>query len=70
LLKKILILEDNPVALEHLETLVREVDARNDIYAFDNIKDAYQCAMEKTIDLFLIDIILDTKKPGDASGLK
>lgn len=34
------------------------------------IKDAYQCALEKDIDLFIIDIILDTSRPGDSSGLK
>lgn len=69
-LKKILILEDNLAALEHLAGIVRELDTRNALYTFTNIKDAYQCAMERTIDLFLVDIILDTSHPGDASGLK
>lgn len=69
-LKKILILEDNPAALEYLAGIVRELDPRNTIFTFDNCKDAYQCAMERTIDLFLVDIILDTTHPGDASGLK
>ena len=69
-LKKILILEDNRAALEHLAGIVREVNTKNVVYSFDNIKDAYQCAMERTIDLFLVDIILDTRHPGDASGLR
>lgn len=69
-MKKILILEDNPVMLEHLQNIVEEVDQSNVVYAFTNTKDAYQCAMERTIDLFIIDIILDTSRPGDASGLK
>lgn len=69
-MKKILILEDNPAALEHLAKMVQELDIKNTVYAFDNTKDAYQCAMERTIDLFLIDIILDTSHPGDTSGLK
>ena len=69
-LKKILILEDNLAALEHLAGIVRELDTRNALFTFNNIKDAYQCAMERTIDLFLVDIILDTSHPGDASGLK
>jgi len=68
--KKVLILEDNPAALEHLVKMVQELDIKNTVYAFDNTKDAYQCAMEKTIDLFLIDIILDTNHPGDTSGLQ
>lgn len=69
-MKKILILEDNPVMLKHLQNIVEEVDPGNTVYALTNTKDAYQCAMERTIDLFIIDIILDTSHPGDASGLK
>lgn len=69
-MKKILILEDNLIMLEHLQNIVEEVDSNNTVYAFANTKDAYQCAMERRIDLFIIDIILDTSRPGDASGLK
>lgn len=68
-MKKILILEDNPAILAHIARLVQELDRKEAVYPFDNVKDAYQCAIEKTIDLFIIDIILDTNKPGDASGL-
>jgi len=69
-LKKILILEDNPLALEHLSNIVCDLGANNVVYGYSNIRDAYQCAMERTIDLFLIDIILDMGRPGDASGLR
>jgi len=69
-LKKVLILEDNAAALEHLTGLVREMDVKNTVFSFNNIKDAYECALERKIDLFLVDIILDTSHPGDASGLK
>lgn len=69
-MRKILVLEDNLAALEHLAGIIREVDMKNTVYCFADIKSAYQCAMEKTIDLFLIDIILDTNRPGDVSGLK
>lgn len=69
-MKKILILEDNPAALEYLTNIVADMDTKNVIYAFHNTKDAYQCALERTIDLFLVDIILDTSRPGDASGLR
>lgn len=63
-------MEDNIAAQEHLTGIIREVDVKNEVYSFADIKDAYQCAMERTIDLFLIDIILDTSHPGDVSGLK
>lgn len=69
-MRKILILEDNLAALEHLAGIIRELDIKNEVYSFVDLKDAYQCAMERTIDLFLIDIILDTSHPGDVSGLK
>ena len=69
-MKKILILEDNPTMLSHLSNIIRETDAKNEIYSFDNVKDAYQCALDKIMDLFVIDIILDTSRPGDSSGLK
>lgn len=69
-MRKILILEDNLAALEHLTGIVKEVDMKNEVYSFADMKDAYQCVMERTIDLFLIDIILDTSHPGDVSGLK
>ncbi len=67
-MKKILVLEDNRLILIHLADIVREIDAKVTVYPFDNVKDAYQCASEKLIDLFIIDIILDSR-PGDVSGL-
>ena len=69
-MKKILVLEDNSATLEYLVALLKEVEIKNDILACTNIKDAYQYALEKDIDLFIIDIILDTSRPGDSSGLQ
>lgn len=69
-MKKILILEDNPLALEHLTNIVCDLGTENVVYSYSNTRDAYQCAMDRNIDLFLVDIILDTGKPGDASGLR
>lgn len=69
-LKKILILEDNAVAVEHLKTLILELEVKCDVYSTHNLQDAYQYILENTIDLFIIDIILDTSRPGDTSGLK
>ena len=68
-MKKILVLEDNHIILDQLTNIVREIDIKNEVYPVDNVKDAYQCAMEKVINLFIIDIILDTSSPGDSSGL-
>ncbi|MGN0341484.1 MAG: LytR/AlgR family response regulator transcription factor [Roseburia sp.] len=69
-MKKILVLEDNQVTMECIKSLISEIDIKNAIFACPNVKDAYQIALEKDIDLFIVDIILDTGTPGDSSGLK
>ena len=58
------------MTLEYIASLIQEIDIKNTIFMCSGIKDAYQCALEKDIDLFIIDIILDTSRPGDSSGLK
>lgn len=68
-MKKILILEDNAAMLEYLSDIMRKISMKAEVFSFDNIRDAYQCALERTIDLFILDIILDTGRPGDSSGL-
>ena len=55
---------------DYLQKIVAEIDIKQQVFSFFDIKDAYQCALEKRIDLFVIDIILDTSVPGDSSGLK
>lgn len=68
--KSVLIIEDEPIQREALEKLVLEVDAGVVVYTADNTATAYQILMERTIDLFLVDIILDEDKSSDASGVK
>lgn len=58
-MKKILILEDNSTTLMNLTQIVQNIDVKNVVYPFCDLKDAYQCAMDKVIDLFIVDIILD-----------
>ena len=69
-MKKILILEDNIAAVEHLKVLIDELEVKCEVYSTCDLKDAYQYILENTVDLFIIDIILDTSRPGDTSGLK
>ncbi len=68
-MKTILILEDNAREMERLVKIVREQDAQNEIISVVNLEQAYHMAMEKSIDLFLLDIILDSRTSGDASGM-
>lgn len=68
-MKKVLILEDNALVRGHLTEIVRGIGIGTEVFSFDNVKDACWCAMQCTIDLFIIDVMLDTSRPGDTSGL-
>ena len=68
--KTILIIEDDLIQLEALKKLVMEVEADVTVYAVSDAFTAYGILMEKTIDIFLVDIILDPTKPGDTSGIQ
>ncbi|MBE5869359.1 MAG: response regulator transcription factor [Lachnospiraceae bacterium] len=68
-MKRVLILEDNRSTSELLACMVKKVSEQTKIYTTDKLETAYEIALTHTIDLFLIDIILDTKRPGDTSGL-
>lgn len=69
-MKNVLILEDKDVHAKRLELLVLQVNNQVNVIISHNDADAYVHAMEKDIDLFLIDIILDSSKSQDISGLK
>lgn len=68
--KTVLIIEDNKIQIEMLKKLVLEVNAGVTVCTALEIKTAYKILMERTIDVFLVDIILDTAKPGDTSGIR
>lgn len=67
--KKVLIIEDNVAALEGLKKLINDINSGIETYTTSNIDEAYSIAMRNPIDLFLIDIILDTTSPNDVSGM-
>lgn len=69
-MKKILILEDNETTVKAIKKMIQKVSVKCTVFSFNNLKDAYQCTLEKEIHLFIIDVILDTSQPGDSSGLK
>ena len=68
--KTVLIIEDDKDQLEMLAQLVLSVDENAMIYRAQNEKTAYKILMEQTIDVFLVDIILDPGKPSDTSGVR
>ena len=66
----VLILEDNQETLRILEKIVLSVSPKETIYTVDNTAEAYKLAIETSIDVFMVDIVLDTSKKGDTSGIK
>ena len=68
--KNCLIIEDNYVQREYMKRLVQELSSEVKVYDVDNLQEAYQILLENTIDLFIIDIVLDNKKKNDVSGVK
>lgn len=69
-MKKILILEDNEKSYEMLAQILRELDDTVNILYASETKEAYALCMGHQIDLFLLDIILQPKEPGNISGLR
>lgn len=68
-MKRVLILEDNAFMLDCLSRIVQGADAKTDIISFYSVKNACNCALKSTIDLAIIDIMLEPHKSGDSSGL-
>lgn len=67
--KQILIIEDNKHSMEKTCALIKRIDGVF-IHKAENSEQAYRYALEYHIDLFIVDIILNTNVPGDVSGTK
>ncbi len=68
--KKLLIIEDQEKQRKILQTLVEEINGQIQIFTAENSAVGYRILMEHTIDVFLIDIVLDINHRGDTSGLR
>lgn len=69
-MKTILILEDNRSSLDMLTKIVEELDLEIEVRSAATLEQAYIHMIRGSIDLFLIDIILDSHYSGDVSGIK
>lgn len=67
--KQILIIEDNKRSMEKACKIINQIDGVF-IHKAENSEQAYRFALEYHIDLFIVDIILNTRIPGDVSGTK
>lgn len=68
--KTVLVIEDDREQLKMLKQLVMEINGNTEVYLAENVAQAYQILLEKAIDVFLVDIILEKERPGDASGIR
>lgn len=68
--KKVLIVEDDISSMNMLEKLVSEINMLAVCLKATNIDEAYRILHENVIDVFILDIILDTSVQGDVSGMK
>ena len=67
--KQILIVEDNKRSMEKAYALIHQIDGVF-IHKAESSEQAYRYALEYHIDLFIVDIILNTNIPGDVAGTK
>lgn len=67
--RNVLIIEDNKACMEALAELTRKCETAGVIFCVDNSADAYRCAMEEEIDLFIVDIVLNGGAEYDVSGV-
>lgn len=68
--KNILIIEDTEVSRNVLKKIITECEKSVRIYNADNVAEAYRLANEVSIDLFLVDIILEPDKPRKMGGIE
>lgn len=69
-MRSVLIVEDNVVHMEMLTKILKEIDMEITVYKASNQDEAYAYTMKNRINLFLIDVVLDSKMPGDVSGMR
>lgn len=67
--RRVLIIDGDERQRKKLNKLISDTQKNVVIYEASNAKDAFVCAMDNTIDVFILDIVLNKKKRGDLSGI-
>ncbi len=68
--KNLLILHGNGKNAEKIEETAGKVYRGMEIYRADNLGKAYELLVHTTMDLFVIDPVLNAAEPGDVSGIR
>ncbi|MBO5208755.1 MAG: response regulator transcription factor [Lachnospiraceae bacterium] len=69
-MKTVLIVEDNARSMEMLTKVVKDIRTDVVILSASRREEAEILALNNKVDLFMVDIVLDTSNPGDVSGMK
>lgn len=69
-MKQVSIVENKRKFAETLTMLVKETAKEIRVITAYNVGEAYEKAMKNEIDLMLVDIVMNSKIPGDVSGMK
>lgn len=68
--KNVLIVEDNKAAKERLQQIIGEIDKDTNVWTASGSLEGFQLAMQYTMDVFLVDIVLDIRGNADVSGIE
>ena len=66
----VLIVNESLRYAESLKKMVLDVNPSLNIILSDNVKEAYKYIMNVTIDLFILDVLMNVEKPDDISGIR
>lgn len=66
----VLIVNESLRYAESLKKMVLDVNPRLNIILTDNVKEAYEYIMNVTIDLFILDVLMNVEKSDDISGIR
>lgn len=69
-MKKILLLEDNIKSAAIIENALYKVSDKIQVFSVTCTDEAYPLIVNNRIDVLIVDIILNTSKQGDTSGIK
>ena len=69
-MKKILILEDNIKSATIIENALYNINNQIQVISVTCVDEAYPIVINNRIDILIVDIILDTSKQGDTSGIR
>lgn len=68
--KNVLIVNESLRYAEKLKAMVLEVNSNSNVILIDNVKEAYEYIMNVTIDLFILDVLMNVENPDDISGIR